>query len=457
MADGRRLKVLDFGLAKLWTPSDPQDTRSPTLSQSSPGQLVGTVGYMSPEQVAGSALDARSDIFSLGCVLYEMVSGRRAFGRKTTPETMVAILNEEPLEVAEAPVDLRRLIGHCLEKDREARFQSARDLAFALREVLGSGASAGAPASAGGVKTLAVLPFENLGGSDDACFTEGMADEVRGKLAALPALQVIARGSSNEYRGTTKTQKQIASELGVSHLLSATVRWEKRAGAVSRVRVSPELVEVAEGPAPTTRWHRVFDAVLDDVFQVQAEIAEQVAAALEVALGEVGRRHVVVGPPGMSLPTRRPPRQRRDGLVREHLGPGPQAGHRGIRPGCRARRGVRPGVGSALPGLLGAVLQRHPGFVPPGASGGGSGAGARARRRATHRPPRPGRLLLERLRLAPGSRAVRRRLAGGATRCRPARRPAPRLSSGRGAGRNLSPRSARRRTSTAARPRRRAA
>ena len=124
--DGR-VKLLDFGLAKLWSPA--------AEGRTEPGQVLGTAGYMSPEQVAGRAVDARSDLFALGGILYEMVSGRRAFQRPTSAETMAAVLNEEPAEV-DAPVDLKRLIAHCLEKDPDARFQSARDLLFNLRALL---------------------------------------------------------------------------------------------------------------------------------------------------------------------------------------------------------------------------------------------------------------------------------------------------------------------------------
>jgi Tol biopolymer transport system component len=157
-ADGR-VKVLDFGLAKLREPVDPDAAASPTLSQTEPGRLMGTVGYMSPEQVAGKAADARSDIFALGCVLHEMVSRRRPFARPTAAETMAAILNEEPPELEAAPVELRRLIAHCLEKDSEARFQSARDLAYDLRTLLDSGAAARTPerAATGRNRLLALV------------------------------------------------------------------------------------------------------------------------------------------------------------------------------------------------------------------------------------------------------------------------------------------------------------
>jgi len=136
------VKVLDFGLAKLRQPESLEGSASTTLSQSQPGRLLGTVGYMSPEQVAGKPADARSDIFSLGCLLYESVSGKRAFARPTPAETMAAILNEEPLEPHAVPTELRRLIAHCLEKDSEARCQNARDLAYDLRAIAGSSPSA---------------------------------------------------------------------------------------------------------------------------------------------------------------------------------------------------------------------------------------------------------------------------------------------------------------------------
>ena len=138
--------------------------------------------------------------------------------------------------------------------------------------------------AAAGVKRVAVLPFENLGSPEDDYFADGMADEIRGKLTSLPSVQVIARASSTPYKKTTKTPNQIAQELDVGYLLTATVRWEKSGGS-SRVHVSPELVEVSGSGAPTSRWQQPFDAALTDVFQVQSDIASRVALALGVALG----------------------------------------------------------------------------------------------------------------------------------------------------------------------------
>ncbi|HSP54215.1 MAG TPA: protein kinase [Dehalococcoidia bacterium] len=316
------LKILDFGLAKRVVTSLPgEEATGPTVPlHTVPGTVMGTVTYMSPEQVKGLAVDRRSDIFSFGAVLYEMLSGRKAFKRDTASETIAAILKEEPPELTEPgrniPPALDHIVRHCLEKDRDNRFQSARDVAFALSEASAPTTSdaelAAAPAgknraliaiaavvvlAAAGVfllqqahrgesvKRVAVLPFENLGAPEDDYFADGIADAVRGKLTSLRGVQVIARGSSTPYKKTTKTPEQIARELDLDYLLTATVRWQKGGGAASRVEVSPELVAVSGTGSPTSKWQEAFDASLTDVFQVQSEIASKVTQALGVALG----------------------------------------------------------------------------------------------------------------------------------------------------------------------------
>jgi serine/threonine-protein kinase len=138
-----------------------------------------------------------------------------------------------------------------------------------------------------------VLPFENLGDSADAYFAEGIADEVRGKLAMLSGLEVIARSSSSRYRQTGKSPREIARDLDVKYLLTGTVRWEKRPGMATRVRVSPELVDARSG---ATRWQKSFDAALTDVFEIQGEIAGDVADALNLALAEPARRELATRP-----------------------------------------------------------------------------------------------------------------------------------------------------------------
>ncbi len=323
------LKILDFGLAKKMgvAPTEEQ-TSAPTVSgRTEPGVVMGTAGYMSPEQVKGLPVDHRSDIFSLGAILYELLSGKKAFRRNTNAETMAAILMQEPPELSESGRNISpsmdHIVKHCLEKDRNNRFQTAKDVAFNLSEQSSSSAGSvvnGAPLAApsgnknrirlaaaaivvltvvgvfllrsphrredeaGVVKRVAVLPFENLGTPEDDYFADGIADAVRGKLTSVPGLEVIARGSSTPYKKTTKTPQQIARELDAHYLLTATVRWQK-GGGESRVQVSPELVEVSGSGAPASKWQQPFDAALTDVFQVQADIATRVAQALGGALG----------------------------------------------------------------------------------------------------------------------------------------------------------------------------
>jgi TolB-like protein/Tfp pilus assembly protein PilF len=153
----------------------------------------------------------------------------------------------------------------------------------------------------GAGKRVAVLPFENLGESADAYFADGVANDLRTKLSQIAGLAVIARSSSNEYRETTKPAQQIARELGVDYLLTATIQWEKVAGGASRVRVTPELVDVRPGQAPHTRWGQQFDAEMTGVFQVQADIAAQVAQALNVALRD-SVKDELAAMPTQSLP-----------------------------------------------------------------------------------------------------------------------------------------------------------
>jgi TolB-like protein/Flp pilus assembly protein TadD len=334
--DGQ-VKILDFGLAKLTPPDQRSGENATTWTQeTTPGSVLGTVGYMSPEQVRGQTADHRSDIFSFGAVLYEVLSGTAAFRRETGAETMTAILREQPPELpsgGEAPFPgLERIVRHCLEKRPEDRYQSARDLVFDLEQLSEPPGSTSdrvrphrsmtwlAPAAVvivlallvallawrrghlpaavrlAGPKRIAVLPFENLAAPEREYFADGMTDEVRGKLASLPGLQVIARASSVQYRKSKKPVPQIASELGVHYLVTATVRWESGRDGESRVRVSPELVEAATA---ATRWQQSFDAVPADVFQVQADIASQVAQALNLALGE-GERQQLTGRPTSS-------------------------------------------------------------------------------------------------------------------------------------------------------------
>ena len=337
MIRGGHLKILDFGLARVVRILESEATHAPTATvaeHTAPGTVMGTLGYMSPEQLRGLPVDHRSDVFSFGTILYELLSGQKAFQKGAPSDTIAAILKEEPPEMSGrgVPVALEHVVQHCLEKDPEDRFQSARDVAFALVEASPSGARETArttapaarkpallvvaaaaaallvfagvllmrrpPAPGTGVpqvQRVAVLPFENLGSPEDDYFADGIADEIRAKLTSLSGVEVIARGSSTPYKKTTKSQTQIAGELGVGYLLTATVRWQKSAGA-SRVQVTPELVEVRKSGAPASKWQESFDAALIDVFQVQSDIASRVASALGVALRGTEEKRILEKP-----------------------------------------------------------------------------------------------------------------------------------------------------------------
>jgi serine/threonine-protein kinase len=322
--DGSTL-VADFGIARALGGGE-------RLTQT--GMSVGTPAYMSPEQASGDpGLDARTDVYSLGCVLFEMLAGEPPFTGPTAQAIMARRLTETVPSVQRArpsvPPAVEQALRRALAPIAADRFATAGDLARALHVpttvapssrpagrrrvpvaalmlvlgfLIGLGAlfawrrSHARTDATTGPKRVAVLPFENLGDSADAYFADGMTDEVRGKLSQVSGLAVIARASSNEYRRSRKSPQEIARELGAEYLLTATVRWEKRAAGPSRVRVSPELVQIESDGTPTTKWQQPFDASLTDVFQVQADIATRVASALDVALGEGARRELAAKP-----------------------------------------------------------------------------------------------------------------------------------------------------------------
>jgi TolB-like protein len=337
--DGNTL-VADFGIARA-VAGDEQLTQT--------GMSVGTPAYMSPEQASGDkAIDARTDVYSLGCVLYEMLAGEPPYTGPTAQSIIMKRFTEPVPGVRKARHNVPEAVEQAIQRalapiaaDRPAtaaefaralqmsmtgattvpisaptvatpatapmasparRRMPAAAVTLGLGFLIGLGVlfawrhTHGAGDESSGPRRVAVLPFENLGDSADAYFADGMTDEVRGKLSHVAGLAVIARSSSNEYRKTTKSPQQVARELGADYLLTATVRWEKAANGPSRVRVSPELIRVQPGEAPTTKWQQGFDASLTDVFQVQADIASKVAGALDVALADSARREIAAKP-----------------------------------------------------------------------------------------------------------------------------------------------------------------
>ena len=340
LLSGAAAVVTDFGIAKALAASK---TKAPGGTLTQVGTSIGTPAYMAPEQASGDPnTDHRADLYALGCVAYEMLTGAAPFAGRPAHQLFAAHLNETPASVATARPDVPRalatLVAHCLEKEPARRPQSATEvletldgagmvsvagfsaaqratggrrtaiLAAAAVIVLAIGAAAayggraffsrGTPSAVPTrERSIAVLPFENQGDVADAYFADGVTDAVRGKLTALSGsgLAVIARATSVSYRGTTKAPADIARELGVRYLLTGTVRFAGT-GDTRRVQVSPELVEIAAGHAPESRWAQPFDAAVKDVFAVQADIAGRVATAMQLALGGAAQARLADAP-----------------------------------------------------------------------------------------------------------------------------------------------------------------
>jgi serine/threonine protein kinase/tetratricopeptide (TPR) repeat protein len=334
--------VADFGIARALGGDE-------VLTQA--GIALGTPIYMSPEQASGCTVDERSDIYSLGCVLYEMLVGRPPHTGPTAQAILAKRIAEPPLSVqavrSSVPSSIDQAIQRALAPIATDRFPTARAFARALQPpvarsvptvvtppaatpaqaaeipsmsrspspaavrrrpshvptalvmlALGFTIGAGAlfawrfthpSAEYDGPKRLAVLPFENLGDSVDAYFADGITDELRSSLATVPGLEVVASRSSNQYRRTTKPLSEIARELGADYLLVGTIRWQRADGGPSRVRVSPELIKVGPGSVPMTTWAQPFEAARTDVFQVQVDIAARVTQSLPGSWTELAR------------------------------------------------------------------------------------------------------------------------------------------------------------------------
>ena len=340
------VKILDFGLARhdSLMPGT-AGTAGPTAAavpETEPGTVLGTVGYMSPEQVRGEQADARSDIFSLGCILYEILTGRRAFREKTTAETLAAILRDHPAELLESgrtiPSGVNGVVMRCLAKSPEERFQSARDLAFALRENLGASAISPLPASVttesalprrqgiwiaatllaasagaillvdlGGLRSrllpggparihsLAVLPLANLSGDpQQEYFADGMTEELITRLAKLGNWRVTSRTSVMGYRGTMKKIPEIARELGVDAVVAGSV---VRAGP--RVKVTAQLID---GKTDRHVWAESYERELSNVLTLQSDVARAIAREVGLTLTPDGQKALAAAATRAVLP-----------------------------------------------------------------------------------------------------------------------------------------------------------
>ncbi len=340
------LKVLDFGLAKLTEANTPPSTLHPSHSGTAPGTVLGTVSYMSPEQARGQAVDTRTDLFSLGVVLYELATGKLPFDGETTSDVLAAILKSEPPALTElipsAPAEFQRIVSLALRKERRARYQTAGDLLHDLRELqrsladtayseplsvplpvpaTGSIAAARTQSSAEYVvneikrhkfaaavllvlvlsalaylyaardarapviKSLAVLPLANVSGlPEQEYFSDGLTEALITDLAGLGGLCVISRTSAMQYKGAHKALPEVARELNVEAVLEGSVT---RVG--DRVRITAQLIHA---PTETPLWAHSYERDVRDVLTLQREVARDIATNISLKLTPAEQRQL---------------------------------------------------------------------------------------------------------------------------------------------------------------------
>ena len=326
--DGR-VKILDFGLAQMrgteqWLAGSGDAV---TGLVTTPGTMIGTTAYMSPEQVRGESADHRSDIFAVGLMLFELLTGARAFREPTIVETMHAILKRPaPLDRIEptVPRPVVEIVRRCLQKQPADRFESARELAMAVQALFDTATTTSTRAlfavdtrvapRTQAVSSIAVLPFANMSGDTEMeYFSDGVTEEVINAIAQVKGLQVAARTSSFAFKGKSVSIQEVGAALNVSTVLEGSVR---RSG--QKLRITAQLIQVANG---YQLWSERYDRQLDDVFAIQEDIATQLVQKLEVALtasaiGAVARPAATIEAYDLYLKGRYLVEQRGEGLVK---------------------------------------------------------------------------------------------------------------------------------------------
>jgi serine/threonine-protein kinase len=335
LLSGRHAMVMDFGVAKAVTEA------SGRQQLTTAGVALGTPAYMSPEQAtADPQIDGRVDIYALGVLAYEMLTGLPPFHGLNPQQTLAAQVTQVPVAVGQrrpgiSPV-LEGAVMRCLEKRPADRFQSADDLlavleplatpsggmpptsaitagtasrpvsattdaprrswragatilgiVLALGLIWGAMRRGSSPRSTANERRVVVLPFENQGDSSRQYFANGVTEAITTELTGISGLSVIPRSTASRYRGTTKSVSEIGRELGVGYVLSGTVQWDLSPGHDPKVRVSPELIRVAD---TSSVWAHGYESVMSSVFQVYSDVSTEVAKSLQVTLNEPERQ-----------------------------------------------------------------------------------------------------------------------------------------------------------------------
>ncbi|MGA8230638.1 MAG: protein kinase [Candidatus Acidiferrales bacterium] len=303
-----QVKILDFGLAKIEAPRSQIDAVTQEVGGraedlTTPGTAMGTVSYMSPEQARGQLTDSRTDLFSLGTVLYQMATGRLPFQGDTSGVVYEAILNRDPVSIVQVnpalPEGFARIVEKALEKDRNMRYQTATDLKtdlIRLKRDLDSGgkrtADSGESRAGTGkqsMKSVAVLYFENLSGvKEDEYFRDGMTEDIITELSKIKGLNIFSRPTVLAYRDKQVTPAQIGQQLKASHVLAGSLR---RAG--DRLRINTQLVDTG---TDFPIWSERYDRQMKDVFEVQDEIASKIAQALRITLSPQEQEAIAAKP-----------------------------------------------------------------------------------------------------------------------------------------------------------------
>jgi len=287
-----RVKILDFGLAKVSPAEAPRDLAEASTAgvATGPGMMIGSIGYMSPEQLRGLPADARADIFAFGVVLFEMLAGRHPFARPSAAEIMSAVLHQDPSRlsglVPDLPPALDRIVHRCLEKNLADRFHSVHDLALQLRDAAEPqrpSRPVPAPRRSKAIDSVAVLPFHNVSGNAESEYlSDGITESILHTLSQLPKLRVMARSTVFRYKGRHDDALAVGRELGVRAVLAG--RLMQRQGALA---VQAELVDVNDG---SLLWGERYDNLSADLLAVHDEIARAISDRLRFKLTGAERR-----------------------------------------------------------------------------------------------------------------------------------------------------------------------